>query len=146
MGATRDARGVFSSFLDTYPESPWQKRAEELLREVEDALVQHEIYVANFYISRDDRNAAAVRLEGIRSLYPESTLIPDAMFMQALTFLEMNELDKARRVLNEITIHYPSHYQSRRAEEYLRRIGENKAGGKRGDDGQGDPATTRKGS
>lgn len=146
QSATRDARGAFSGFLATYPESSWRGRAEELLLEVEDALVRHEIYVAKFYISRDDRNAAAVRLEGIRSLYPESSLIPDAMFMQALTFLEMNELDKARHVLNEITTHYPSHYQSRRAKEYLRYIGGTGAGAKRGNNGQGNAAATRKGS
>ena len=66
QSATRDARTALQSFLKTYKESPWRERAKEILSEVVDALVQHEIYVAEFYLNRDDRQAAAVRLENVR--------------------------------------------------------------------------------
>lgn len=135
QSATRDARVAFKGFLATYPKSPWREQAIEFLENVEDALVHHEIYVAKFYISRDDRKAASVRLEGIRTQYPDSRLVPDAMFMQAITFMEMNELDKARHVLNEIRTHFPSHYQSLRAGKYLRHIDGKRAGAKRGNNG-----------
>ncbi len=135
QAATRDARSAFSHFLKNYPRSPWIERADEFLQEIVDALVRHEIYVAEFYLSRDDRNAAAVRLEGVRKNFPESTLVPDAMFMQAITFLKMNDRKEAERVFNEIMTHFPDHHQSLRARDYLQHLGADQGGAKRGNDG-----------
>jgi outer membrane protein assembly factor BamD len=122
QAATRDARDAFSSFLRTYPESRFRERAGEELVRVVDALVRHEMYVAQFYLSRDLRKAASVRLEGIWVSFPESTLVPDAMFLQATTFLEMGEPGEAKRIFAEIARHYPEHYQTKRAKDYLRHL------------------------
>lgn len=119
QSATRDAREAFSTFLRTYPESRYRERAGEELVRVVDALVRHEMYVARFYLSRDLRKAASVRLEGIWVSFPESTLVPDAMFLQATTFLEMGEPGEARRIFEEIARRYPEHYQTKRAKDYL---------------------------
>jgi outer membrane protein assembly factor BamD len=122
QSATRDAREAFASFLRTYPDSRFRERASEELVQVVDALVRHEMYVARFYLSRDLRKAASVRLEGIWVSFPESTLVPDAMFLQATTFLEMGEPGEARRIFMEIARHYPEHYQTKRAKDYLRHL------------------------
>jgi outer membrane protein assembly factor BamD len=122
QSATRDARQAFSTFLKTYPESRFRERASEELIAVVDALVRHEMYVAEFYLKRDLRKAASVRLEGIWVSFPESTLVPDAMFMQATTFLEMGEKEEARRIFGEIVRRYPEHYQMKRAKDYLRHL------------------------
>ncbi|MCP4676117.1 MAG: outer membrane protein assembly factor BamD [Deltaproteobacteria bacterium] len=135
QAATRDARAAFTRFLKTYPRSPWRDRAEELRQEVVDALVRHEMYVASFYLSRDDRLAASVRLEGIRKHFPESSLVPDAMFMHAVTFIKMNRKEEATRVFNEIITHFPDHHQSLRAKDYLKHLAEKTRGAKRGGDG-----------
>ncbi len=119
QSATRDARMVLQNFLKSYPESPWRERALEILSEVVDALVRHEIYVAEFYLSRDDRLAAVVRLENVRVNFEESSLVPDAMFLQAETYLEMNKRKEAREVFEEIIQFYPDHHQSLRAKAYL---------------------------
>lgn len=140
QSATRDARAAFASFLKTYPRiedagdehararNDLRERAEDYLVEVVDALVRHEMYVAQFYLKRDLRKAAAVRLEGIWVSFPESSLVPDAMFLQAKTFLEMGEEREARRIFGEIARQYPGHYQTKRATDYLRHL-EAKAGG-----------------
>ena len=133
--ATRDARAAFSMFLNAYQNSPWREKAIKYLAEVVDALVRHEIYVAKFYLHRDDRRAAVVRLEGVPSNFPTSSLVPDAMFLQALTFLEMNEIDNAEKTFNEIISQFPNHYQSPRAKDYLQFLGLNQQGSKRGGDG-----------
>jgi outer membrane protein assembly factor BamD len=134
QSATRDARAAFSSFLRTYPKIDktdderaharyyLRERAEEYLVEVVNALVRHELYVAEFYLSRDLRKAASVRLEGIWVSFPESSLVPDAMFLQAKTFLEMGEDGEAKRIFEEIARRYPGHYQTKRATDYLRHL------------------------
>ena len=123
QAATRDARNTLVMFLERYPNSPWREKAAVLLQQVVDALVRHEMYVANFYLSRHDRLAAAVRLEKVRVNFGESTMVPDAMFLQAMTYLKMDRKEDAKRVLKEIIAYYPNHYQSKRAEEYLSALG-----------------------
>ncbi|MCP4604825.1 MAG: outer membrane protein assembly factor BamD [Proteobacteria bacterium] len=135
QAATRDARDAFSRFVETYPRSPWLERAVEMLDDVEDSLLRHEMYVADFYLSREDRLAAAVRLEGIRAHFPKSNLVPDAMLMQAITFLKMNEFAKAKHIFTEIIDHFPEHHQSLRARDYLQHLDRKKRGAKRGNDG-----------
>ena len=135
QSSTRDSRSAFSHFVETYPRSPLRARAIDLLGEVEDALVRHEMYVAEFYLSRGDRLAASMRLEGICRSYGQSMLAPDAMFMQAVTFAEMNRIDDARRVLAEIIDTYPKHHQSLRARDFLRHLDRKTRGADRGNDG-----------
>ena len=129
QAATRDARTALSQFLERYPKSKWQDKAKALLSDVVDALVEHEMYVAKFYLSRDDRLAAAVRLEKIRVNFAESRKVPDAMFLQAMTYLKLNRNPDAERVLREIVSYYPNHYQSKRAQEYLAILNRKKEGG-----------------
>ena len=132
QSATRDARNTLKRFLLTYPKSKWRGDAEKRLREVVDALVRHEMYVAKFYLGKDDKIAAAVRLEKVRDNFEESSLVPDAMFMQAMTYLELNKPKEAKRVLGEIITYYPTHYQTLRAKAYLKHLGDNR---QRGSDG-----------
>jgi outer membrane protein assembly factor BamD len=120
QAATRDARTALSAFITRYPKSKWQSKAAELLKRVVDALVQHEMYVAEFYLDADDRNAAAVRLEQIRANFAESSMVPGAMFLQAMTYLKLDRKQDAKQVLQDIVTYYPTHYESRRAEEYLK--------------------------
>ena len=123
QAATRDARNTLAQFLKRYPNSPWCEKAAILLQQVVDALVRHEIYVANFYLSRDDRLAAAVRLEKVREHFGESAMVPNAMFLQAMTYLKLDRKADAERVLKEIISYYPEHYQRKRAEDYLSALG-----------------------
>ncbi len=119
QSAARDARYALSQFIAKYPKSKWQDKASRLLSRVVDALVKHELYVAEFYLDRGDRLAAAVRLEKVRENFKESSIVPDAMFLQAMTYLKLDRNQDAVKVLEEIISFYPSHYQSKRASEYL---------------------------
>jgi len=135
QAATRDARAALGSFLGTYPRSPHRERARELLAEVENALVRHEIYVARFYRSRKHLKAAAVRLEGVRVSFPDASLVPDAMFLQARTYLQLGRPGDATRVLREIIEFYPDHYQARRAGDTLKHLDAKRGNENRGGDG-----------
>lgn len=135
QAATRDARSSLSHFVRTYPRSEHVERAEEILAEVVDALVRHEMYVAEFYLSRDQKNAAAVRLEVIPKKFPDSSLVPDAMFLQAKVYLEMDRRYDAERVFREIIERFPDHHQSLRAKDYLEDLGVKPPVADRGEDG-----------
>ena len=129
QSATRDARAAFAGYITSFPQSTFIEAAREYLRKVEDALVRHELYVAKFYLSRGNRRAATVRLEGIPSAFPQSQLVPDAMFLRATTLLRMKKIDTAREVFHTIITMYPEHYQARRAKDYLTHLDETGAKG-----------------
>ncbi|MDJ0765698.1 MAG: outer membrane protein assembly factor BamD [Myxococcota bacterium] len=135
QASVRDARAALSGFLSKYPDSPWFEKAKKQFQEVENALVRHEMYVAEFYLRHDDKRAAVVRLEGIQNEYPKSTLVPDAMLLQAVTFVEMNNQREAERVLRAIIDLYPDHHQSLRARDFLKHLGREQGGAERGEDG-----------
>lgn len=135
QAATRDARTSLMHFIRTYPRSEHVEHAEEILAEVVDALVRHEMYVAEFYLSRDQKNAAAVRLEVIPKKFPDSSLVPDAMFLQAKVYLELNRYADAKRVFGEIIERFPDHHQAIRARDYLQHLGVTPPAADRGRDG-----------
>lgn len=135
QSATRDARMALNSFLNTYPRSPHRERVRELLAEVENALVRHEIYVAEFYRSRKQLKAATVRLAGVRASFPDASMVPDAMFLRARTYLQLDRTGDARRVLEEIIEFFPEHYQAKRASDTLKHLDAERRDESRGGDG-----------
>jgi outer membrane protein assembly factor BamD len=59
LDAYRELRG----YLHDYPESKESERVRELLAEVTGKLIEHELYVARFYLHRDNYQAAVLRVE-----------------------------------------------------------------------------------
>ncbi len=120
--ATRDARAALGHFLKVFKDSEYVPRAREMFEEVESALVRHEMYVASFYLRRDKKNAAAVRLESVEKQFPNSPVIPDAMFLKAITLLEMGREKDAERTFKQIITMFEDHAQARRSKKYLRAL------------------------
>ncbi|MBN2341571.1 MAG: outer membrane protein assembly factor BamD [Deltaproteobacteria bacterium] len=120
--ATRDARAALGHFLRVFKDSKYVPKATELYEEVEAALIRHEMYVAEFYLKRDKKKAAAVRLESVERQFPNSPLIPDAMFLKAITLLEMGKMNEAKETFNDIINLYADHPQAKRAKKYLRAL------------------------
>jgi TolA-binding protein len=71
----------------------------------------------------------------VRTSFPDASLVPDAMFLQARTYLALNRLDAARRVLGEIIQFYPEHHQAKRAKDTLEHLDDKRGDGNRGGDG-----------
>jgi outer membrane protein assembly factor BamD len=62
QAAIQDAYKELKGFLHDYPESKQSKRVRELLEDVTARLVRHELYVARFYLRRDNYDAAVGRI------------------------------------------------------------------------------------
>ena len=122
--ATRDALASLGHFLRVFKDSSYVPKAKEMYEEVEAALVRHEMYVASFYLKRDKKKAAAVRLESVEKQFPNSPVIPDAMFLKALTLLEMGREEDAIRTFKQIIMMFEENPQSDRARKYLRALAE----------------------
>src|SRR5262245_35166801 len=58
-----DAHKELKAFLHDYPNAKQSQKIRELLEEVTARLIRHELYVARFYLQRDNYDAAVSRLQ-----------------------------------------------------------------------------------
>ena len=105
MDAYKELRG----FVHDYPAGPETPHVRELLVEVTARLVRHELYVARFYLQRDNYDAAIARIQyALRNFsagmaaakgtetIPDSGLEPEALLLLGETYLKMHKWTDAR--------------------------------------------------
>ncbi len=140
MEAYRELR----AYLHDYPAAKEAPRMRELLTEVTARLVRHELYVARFYLDRDNydaaisrvhyalRNFTATRLStmstggeaGKRKTASiegtiDSGLEAEALLLLGETYLRMRKYDAAREAFQAILAEYPKSGISEQATRYL---------------------------
>jgi outer membrane protein assembly factor BamD len=127
--AVHDALRELNDFADKYPDSTYMKQALVDRREVLRRLIEHEVYVARFYLDRDAPKAAILRLEGALKRYPDSGREAELLLALGETQLQMGQAEKAKTNFQKIVASYNSTHQARRAELFLdfikRRYGDN---------------------
>ena len=119
QSAVADALRELNDFLKKYPDSKYVKTATELRKKVLQRLVDHEVYVARFYLDRDHPKAAAMRLEGAVKRYPGSGREPELLLALGQTYLKMNDPQRAKDTFERVVAEFAGASQARRAELYL---------------------------
>lgn len=74
----KEAIQAFSRLLRAYPTSPYTSEARARIRAAREFLVNHEFYVAVFYLRSDKYDEAAHRIKYILATYPDSSIAPKA--------------------------------------------------------------------
>jgi outer membrane protein assembly factor BamD len=74
----RDAIQSFSRLLRAYPNSPYTSEAKARIEAAKEFLVNHEYFVAVFYVRTDREQEAAHRLKYLIAMYPDATITPTA--------------------------------------------------------------------
>ena len=119
QSAVRDAYRELTDFLDKYPDSKYVPEAKKRWREVVARLLEHEVYVARFYLDRGFPKAAILRIEGALRRYPESGREAELLLVLGQTHLEMGNPASARATFERVVKEYGSASQAKRAELYL---------------------------
>jgi outer membrane protein assembly factor BamD len=119
QSAVRDAVRELSDFLDKYPDSKYVKEANEQRREVVRRLVEHEVYVARFYLDQGFPKAAILRLTGAIEKYPASDREAELLLTLGETQLQMGNAGSAKSTFEKVREAYKGEAQARRAEVYL---------------------------
>ncbi|NOX81344.1 MAG: outer membrane protein assembly factor BamD [Deltaproteobacteria bacterium] len=79
----RDAIQSFSRLLRAYPDSPYTDEAKARIKAAREFLVNHEYFVAIFYVRTKQYQEAAHRLKYLLATYPDSTIAPKARALLA---------------------------------------------------------------
>ena len=136
QGAIQDAYTDLLAFLKDYPKSKQTPHACSLLEDVIARLVRHELYVARFYLARDNFEAAVSRVQYAMRHYagneacppgradetkPENAfgLVPDALLLLGETYLRMHRPEDARTAFETIVTRYPQSELVVQAKKYL---------------------------
>ena len=117
--AVRDAYRELSDFLDKYPDSKYVDDVKKLRRDVTARLIEHEVYVARFYLDTGHSKAAILRLESALKRYPESGREAELLLVLGQTHLEMGNALKARDTFSRVVQEFGTALPARRAQLYL---------------------------
>jgi outer membrane protein assembly factor BamD len=133
-----DAYKEIKSYLADYPASKEAAKMRGLLKQVIGRLLKHELYVAHFYLGKDNYDAAVARLEyglhnyGVALKTSDdgtnrgADLLAEALVMLGKTYLRMHRWPDARDAFLAVVRGYessPSVVEAKNYLEYLRKRG-----------------------
>jgi outer membrane protein assembly factor BamD len=119
----RNAYLALGAFLRTYAGSEFEAEAIEERHQVEDILVSHELYVAQWNLRHRNALGAARRAAFVLSEYPAAGRTPDALFVFARAMLEMGDVAQASAALRRLTEEYGDSEAGVAAQAWLTRWG-----------------------
>jgi len=117
------------ALLQQYPDSILKKDTQERLKQVQDNLGLHNLYVGNYYykLSVDQQKGglkgAQSRYREILDKYPNFGFMDEALYKLAVTYLVEEETDEAARYFQRIVSDYPNSDYVEKSKEQLQLIG-----------------------
>jgi len=117
-----EALAALQTFFDRYPTSPRADDAKTLRDDIQRRLLEHELYVAEYYLNRDLAESAIGRLEAASRRYPGLGFDADVMFLLGVTYLRVDEVELARDTFAELQMRHPEHSYGAQAKVYLQHI------------------------
>ncbi len=117
------------ALLQQYPNSALRGEAESRLKEVQDNLGLHNLYIANYYYKQSvdykkgGLKGAQSRYNEILEKYPEFSFMDEALYKLAVTYLIEEETDQAARFFQQIVRDYPNSDWVAKSKEQLELIG-----------------------
>jgi outer membrane protein assembly factor BamD len=90
-----------------------------MLAVVTGRLVRHELYVAKYYLKRNEFDAAVSRAKYVLKTYSGSGLEAEALVLLGETYLKMKKTDEARTVFKDMLAKYPAAPFSNTAKNFL---------------------------
>ncbi|MBB5019167.1 outer membrane protein assembly factor BamD [Chitinivorax tropicus] len=102
--STRESFDAFKELVQRFPSSKYAPDAVERMDKLVNALAQHEIHVARYYLNRNAPLAAVNRASDVLKSFPQTSAVEDALaiMMQGYEALGQAKLrDDTRRVLEK---------------------------------------------
>jgi outer membrane protein assembly factor BamD len=131
QGQLMDAYKELRGFLHDYPDAKESVHVRELLGTVTARLIKHELYVARFYLGKDNYIAAVARIQyALRNFSAaaeseeggpvvQSGLEPEALLLLGETYLKMHKQTEARQSFCTIIARYPESALTTHAKGYV---------------------------
>jgi len=122
QGPLKDALEELEQYFEQYSGSVTERYAVELRQLVLNRMLDHELYVARFYLDREKPEAAIGRLESAHIRYPGVGQTAEVLFLLGITYLRMEEIELARSTFSELQQKHAAHHHGKQARIYLKYI------------------------
>ncbi|MBS1797744.1 MAG: outer membrane protein assembly factor BamD [Acidobacteria bacterium] len=125
----RRAEQKLKAFIQNYPNSPLRPLVDLRLKEVQDNLGLHNLYIGNYYYTlsveqkKGGLKGAQSRYREILDKYPNFSFMDEALYKLAVTYLLEEETDQAARYFQKIVSDYPNSEYVEKSKEQLQIIG-----------------------
>jgi outer membrane protein assembly factor BamD len=129
LSNVREAHVALRALIGDFPDSKHSPELRYMLEVVTGLLVRHELYVARFYLARDNFEAAAARCQYALTNYQDSGMEPEALVLLGETYLMMKEGEKARSTFHLVLDKYPESPFTVPAKNFLARMTGSGSGG-----------------
>lgn len=116
---TMNAAAEFARFLSRFPDSQYADEAKKNQGTARNNLAENEFYVARFYFKKGNYKAALERFDAVRSKYPEFAGMDKVLFYAAKAYIEIDEKDKAKALLEKLSNDYPLSSYTNKAKKIL---------------------------
>jgi len=107
LSAVRGAHLSLQAFIGDFPEYHRRVELDYMLQVVTGVLVRHELYVARFYLKRDEYPPAIDRVNFALEHYAASGLEAEAVTLMGETYLKMRDKPKAVAAFQRVLRDYP---------------------------------------
>jgi len=124
MSSVHDAESALARFVRDYPEATETAEAQTLLGQVRLLLARHEMYVAEFYASRERWEAAIGRFRGAIATFEDANIRARALLQLGEVYLRTRRVAEARGTFAMLTTEYPARAETASARLHLARLGE----------------------
>jgi outer membrane protein assembly factor BamD len=95
-----------------------------MLSWVRGMLARYELYVARYYLNRDNFDAAVARAQYALTTYEDTGLEPEALVLLGETYMKQGEKEKARGTFESLLQRYPSSAFTVPAKRFLAQLDE----------------------
>jgi outer membrane protein assembly factor BamD len=119
LRAARDALKDLRRFLLDFPDDKNAVEAQGMEKKTLALLAKHELYVADFYLIREQPKAAIGRLQDLLRSYEGSGYEPQALLLMGRTQLFMKDKAAAHDTFRALIARYPDSGSAVQAERYL---------------------------
>jgi outer membrane protein assembly factor BamD len=107
LAQTTDAYNELARFKKENPNTDWDTEIDFMLLDVTGRLARHELYVARFYLRRDNFEAAAARARHALNSFANSGLEPEALVLLGETYLKMKKRAEAQETFERLLAAHP---------------------------------------
>ena len=100
--AALESQRYLEQLIRQYPYAPETRQGETLLREIRTRLSRNVMRMGDFYLKRDEYQAAAERYRSLLNTYPGLGLDAEALYKLGICFENMNREDEALRLFHVV--------------------------------------------
>jgi outer membrane protein assembly factor BamD len=120
QSTTLDAHRELTAFIRQFPRSQYLAEAKAALKRINEALAEHEMYVARFYWDRGAAMGAVIRLRRLLARHAGTGYDAPALLLLGRAYVAVDMKDKARASWEQLVKEHP---RSREASEARSALG-----------------------